>query len=155
MRQFKIYTDGSHFKAEGGNAGRLGVGAILVGSGGNVIDSLSMEVDRSVIRELYNTSDVSNPTMEMYAVLMALRKFNKHLQFNDEVEILADYQGVMYWMYHKWRINKDYIYMIREDIESEIRNQKLNAKFQWVKGHNGDEFNELVDKLAKGEIRSI
>lgn len=154
MRQFKLYTDGSHFKNEDGS-GRLGVGAILVNAGGSVVDSLSMEVDRQIFRERYQTSDVSNPTMEMYAVLVALRRFNSKLQFGDQVEVFADYQGVMYWMYHKWRINKSYIAMIRDDIEAEGKSQKLELRYQWVRGHNGDYYNELVDKLAKGEIDKV
>lgn len=154
MRKFKLYTDGSHFKLDNGG-GRLGVGAVLVNSGGSIVDSLSLEVDRCTIRELYNTSDVSNPTMEMYAVLVSLRRFSSKLQFSDEIEVYADYQGVMYWMHHKWKINKEYIYMIREDIESEIKKQNLSVKFQWIKGHDGDKYNEMADKLAKGEIKSV
>lgn len=179
-KKYKLYTDGSHFKPSelhlGGTSiddidendeynrqlyrthtgfGRLGIGGILVSDGGTVVDSLSLEVDREILRSLYNTSDVSNPTMEMYAVLMSLKKFSKHLGFGDEVEVFSDYQGVMYWMYHKWKINKSYISMIRDDIEAEIKNQKLNVKFQWLKGHNGDKYNELVDKLAKGEIDKV
>lgn len=157
MRKFKLYTDGSHFKPKDGSPGngRLGIGAILVSSGGSVVDSMSMEVDRTTIRETYQTSDVSNPTMEMYAVLIALRRFSSKLQFGDEIEVFADYQGVMYWMYHKWKINKPYIYMIREDIEAEVRRQDLSVKYNWVKSHNGDTYNELVDKLAKGEILKV
>lgn len=157
MRKFKLYTDGSHFKPndKSSESGRLGIGAILVNSGGSVVDSMSMEVDRTTIRETYQTSDVSNPTMEMYAVLIALRRFSSRLNFGDEIEVFADYQGVMYWMYHKWRINKPYIYMIREDIEAEVKKQELSVKYNWVKGHNGDSYNELVDKLAKGEILKV
>lgn len=180
MRKFKLYTDGSHFKPSdlkfpkesldqidkedeinyntfkrNMSYGRLGIGGILVNSGGSVVDSLSMEVDRETLRSLYNTSDVSNPTMEMYAILMALRRFSRHLAFGDEVEVLSDYQGVMYWMTGKWRINKEYILMIKNDIETEAKNQKLNMTYQWIKGHNGDVYNELADKLAKGEILKV
>lgn len=157
MRKFKLYTDGSHFKPKDGSSGsgRLGVGAVLVDSGGSIIDSLSMEVDRITIRETYNTSDVSNPTMEMYALLIALRRFSNKFQFGDEIESFADYKGVMYWMYHEWKINKPYIYMIREDITTEVKNQRLSMKYSHVKGHDGNYYNELADKLAKGEILKV
>jgi ribonuclease HI len=154
MKGFKLYTDGSHFK--GGNVdGRLGIGAVLVSSGGSVVDSLSMAVDRILFAERYRTGDVSNPTMEMYAVLVALKRFNRHLSFGDEVEIYSDYQGVTYWMYHKWKINKDYIQMLCDDITKEIKDQRLNVTFKWIKGHDGDRYNELTDKLAKGEITKV
>ena len=61
----------------------------------------------------------------------------------------------MYWMYHEWKINKPYIYMIREDIITEIKNQRLSMKYSHVKGHDGNYYNELADKLAKGEILKV
>lgn len=153
MREFKLYTDGSHFKDEPG--GRLGIGSVLVGKGGNVIDYMSEEVDRLTIKELYRTGDVSNPTMEMYSVLVSLRKFSKRLEFNDKVEIYSDYEGVLNWMTNKWKINKEYIYMIKEDILNEILSQKLQVTFNWIKGHDNNVYNELADKLAKGEIKKV
>lgn len=153
-REFRIYTDGSHFKG-GEHDGRLGVGAILVDTGGSIIDSLSMSVDRSFLLERYRTSDVSNPTMEMYAVLAALKRFSSKLQFGDKIEILADYQGVRYWMTNKWRINKEYISMIKNDILAEAKLQRLELSFTWIKGHSTDVYNDLTDKLAKGEITKV
>lgn len=154
MNRFKLYTDGSHFKSSSIN-GRLGIGGVLINESGEIVDYLSKEVDRYEINEIYNTSDVSNPTMEMYAVLLSLRKFSKRFQFNDYIEIFADYLGVISWMNNEWRINKPYIRMIKSDIELEIKNQKLEVKFIKVKGHSNEYFNDLADKLAKGELKRI
>lgn len=150
MRKFTLYTDGSHFKSRIGT-GRLGIGSVLT-INNNVIETLSMEVDKYMISELYNTSDFSNPTMEMYAVLISLRKFSSNFEFNDEVDIYCDYMGVIEWMNDRWRINKSYIKRIKDDILNEIKSQKLKVNFYHIKGHNGNYYNDMADKLAKGEM---
>lgn len=156
MKIFELYTDGSHIKnPKVPGIGRLGIGAVLVGEGGIIVDSLSLKVDRSTIAELYKTGDVSNPTMEMYAVLVSLKEFSRHFSFGDTINITADYEGVKHWMYHKWKINKPYIYMIREDIFNEVKNQKISVSYHWVKSHNGNIYNEMADKLAKGELKKV
>ena len=45
--------------------------------------------------------------------------------------------------------------MIREDITTEVKNQRLSMKYSHVKGHDGNYYNELADKLAKGEILKV
>ena len=149
-----IYTDGSHLKH---TTGRLGIGGIIVDSSGKVVDKFSEEIDVKWLMNTYGTSDVSNPTCEMLAVLVALRKFN--LVPGDEVIIKADYQGVMCWLNNTWKAKKPYIKAIKDDILKEIESLGLKGKvsFEWVKGHQtgpslGKDamFNGMVDKLAKG-----
>jgi ribonuclease HI len=45
--------------------------------------------------------------------------------------------------------------MLCDDITKEIKDQRLNVTFKWIKGHDGDRYNELTDKLAKGEITKV
>lgn len=45
--------------------------------------------------------------------------------------------------------------MIKEDILNEILSQKLQVTFNWIKGHDNNVYNELADKLAKGEIKKV
>ena len=154
--KLEIYTDGSHFKSKNGS-GRLGIGGILV-KNGNVIKKFSTEITKQYLKLYYATEDCSNPTMEMLAVLYALYNFKDDIKSNDSVEIKMDYLGVREWMTGKWKINKPYIAKIKNDIDEEIKNQELKGKisFKWVKAHQkGTDkdsiFNNMVDKLAKGE----
>lgn len=145
MKQYKLYTDGSHLK---GGSDRLGIGAVLVESPRDVmLDQLSVMVDRSEFRTRYGTEDVSNPTMEMLAVYVALSRFSEVLTGNS-VEILADYIGVREWMTGKWKITKPYIRKIKEDIDLLISEYNITLKFTWIKGHSGDRFNDAADLLA-------
>lgn len=149
-----IYTDGSHLKH---TTGRLGIGGIMVDSSGKVVDKFSEEIDVKWLMNTYGTSDVSNPTCEMLAVLVALRKFK--LSPGDEVIMKQDYLGCMNFIEGTWKAKKPYIKAIRDDILKEIESIGLRGRisFEWVKGHQTGPslskdaiFNGMVDKLAKG-----
>lgn len=145
MRYYKLYTDGSHLKGVGAS-NRLGIGVVLVESD-IVLNTESMQVDRLKFKEQYGTDDVSNPTMEMLAVLLGIARFSSILSGNS-VEVLADYQGVSEWLNGRWRVNKPYIQKIKDDIMEQLRDNNITAKFTWIKGHAGDKFNEMADRLA-------
>lgn len=154
--KIEIYTDGSHFKGNGGN-GRLGIGGVLVKKG-TVVNKFSTEITKQYLKLYYGTDDCSNPTMEMLAVLYALYNFKENIGDHDSVEIKMDYLGVKEWMTGAWKINKTYISKIKNDIDEEIKNQGLKGRisFTWIKSHQkGDDpdivFNNMVDILAKGE----
>ena len=156
MKIYNIYTDGSHLKH---TTGRLGIGGIFVEPPFTKIDTFSQEVSIDYLKRNYGTSDVSNPTCEMLAVLFALKQFRKLLKRADEVHIKADYQGVKEWLDGNWKTKAPYIAKIKEEIENEIQSQKLQGRihFDWVKGHQNksvldpDAFwNNKVDLLAKG-----
>lgn len=136
-----IYTDG----ACSGNPGPGGWGAILMWndhekelSGGEV--------------------ETTNNRMEMMAVIKALEALKKESAtvtiYTDSKYVL---QGATEWL-EGWKArgwkgankkpvkNQD----LWEQIDSLI--QKHSVKFIWVKGHNGDKYNERVDKLAVAAI---
>ena len=152
-----IYTDGSHLKH---TTGRLGIGGILTEDSKKEIDSFSVEVSTDYLKENFGTSDVSNPTCEMLAVLIALRNFRKQIKKGDEVILKADYLGVREWNLGKWKIKAPYIAKIKAAIDAEIKAQGLQGRvsFEWVKGHQSRSvldpdaiWNNRVDLLAKGE----
>ena len=64
-----------------------------------------------------------------------------------EIKIVYDYQGVESWAIGAWkrnnRITQDYYNKIQ------IYKEKINIRFIKVKGHSGDKYNDIADKLAK------
>ncbi|MBQ9437367.1 MAG: reverse transcriptase-like protein [Lachnospiraceae bacterium] len=65
----------------------------------------------------------------------------------EELELYHDYEGVAAWCTGRWKTNKEgtkayrnYYLRIKE---------KLKVRFIKVKGHSGDKYNDLADKLAK------
>ncbi len=63
------------------------------------------------------------------------------------ISIYFDYEGIEKWAKKQWQANKkgtiDY-----QNYYSSIKD-KLSVKFIKVKGHSGDKYNDLADKLAK------
>lgn len=132
----KIYTDG----ACSGNPGPGGWGALLRWN------------DHE--KELSGgEADTTNNRMEMTAVIMALEALKKPSTvdlYSDSKYVL---QGITEWLpgwkARGWKTadkkpvkNQD----LWERIDSLIA--RHDVRFHWVKGHNGHEENERVDKLA-------
>ena len=83
----------------------------------------------------------TNNIMEMTAVIEALKEFSKCLKFHiytDSTYVIKCAEGL-------WKRKKNIELWKEYDRQAKGR----SIRFTWVKGHNGDYYNELVDKLAK------
>ena len=136
MKKIELHTDGSAL----GNPGKGGWGFILVfgkhekeGSGG--------------------VKHATNNQMELMAVIKGLEAIKEPCEitlYSDSKYVL---NGLETWM-NSWKKN-DWKTAARKPVANkdlwveldEMRN-KHKIHFKWVKGHNGDEFNERVDRLA-------
>ena len=124
--------------------------------------------------------DTTNNIMELTAVITALeyvleiltKKKNYNLLLNNkkndrkiDVEIYADssyvLKGITEWI-ENW-IKKDFknvknvelwkkLYNLKEQIE---KLPSIKLVFNKVKGHNGDKYNEMVDKLASNAAMEV
>ncbi len=63
------------------------------------------------------------------------------------LEICYDYEGVEKWCTGAWKTNKDGTKRYKEYYDS-LKNV-LDVTFTKVKGHSGDKYNDMADKLAK------
>ena len=78
------------------------------------------------------------------AVIEVLKEYKRRLNFlihSDSMYVINCAQG-------KWKRIKNKEYWKQYDKYSKTK----NIKWKWVKGHSGDKYNELVDKLAKNEV---
>jgi len=67
-----------------------------------------------------------------------------------EVTIYHDYEGVAKWATGEWKANKEGTKAYRDFC---IRMaQKIRFKFVKVRGHSGDRYNDLADRLAKDAL---
>ena len=133
----KVYTDG----ACRGNPGPGGWGVYI---------QLNDEE-----KDLYGGNpETTNNQMEMQAALEALKYLKDK---NDVIELFTDSnylrQGITEWI-HKWKLNNWRTAakkpVANRDLWIEISdlNEKMNVKWNWVKGHAGDPGNERADQLA-------
>lgn len=139
----EIYTDGACL----GNPGPGGWGAILLYKGHEKKIS-------------GHERDSTNNRMELKAVIEALR----HLKKSAEAVIYTDSKYVMdgitkwifNWKKNDWRTadrkpvkNAD----LWRELDAEVSQHQL--KWVWVKGHDGNHYNEIVDKLARDAAEKI
>ena len=133
----KVYTDG----ACKGNPGPGGWGVYI-----------QSDLEE---KEIYGGDpETTNNQMEMQAAIEAL----KYLEgVNEEIELYTDSnylrQGITEWI-HKWKVNnwktasKKPVANKELWIEISNLNERMNVKWNWIKGHAGHPGNERADHLA-------
>jgi ribonuclease HI len=87
----------------------------------------------------------TNNRMELKAIIESLKFINN----SDEYKIFTDSQLCINCATGKWKRNKNLD--LWKEYDNQIKNK--NIKFHWVKGHNGNKYNELVDKIAYDEAK--
>ena len=138
--KIKIYTDG----ACSGNPGKGGWGALIQEN----------DNEKKLSGSELNTT---NNRMELTAVIRAL----EHYDEAKEIEVFTDSKYVMQgitewiknWKTNHWKTsqkkdvkNKD-LWVLLDTVSA-----KHDVKWSWVKGHAGDDGNEIADKLATQAI---
>jgi len=129
-----IYTDG----AASGSPGPGGYGAVLISAQGHYQE----------LSEGYRNT--TNNRMELLSVIAALESLKKPC---DAVTVFSDSKYVVDsvekgWVYN-W-VKKGFKGKKNADLWKRFLTvSKLhNVSFEWVKGHAGNKYNEICDKLA-------
>ncbi len=140
--KYKIYTDG----ACSGNPGPGGWAAIILAND-RVEDMMSG-----------NEKNTTNNKMELLAPIKAIQKFKK----KSEISIFTDStyvkEGITVWI-KKWEKN-GWKTALKKPVKNKelwkklkILSLKHNIKWNWVKGHAQDKYNNLADDLAQRAIK--
>jgi ribonuclease HI len=127
VEEVRVFTDGACFP----NPGRGGWGVVVVERDGKV----------RCLKGAATGQTTSN-RMEMTAVLMALRAFSR-----SEVSITlhSDSQLVIRTLRGRYRRSKNLD--LWSQIDHELERFKA-IRFEWVRGHAGNHYNEMADRLA-------
>jgi ribonuclease HI len=133
MQQTKliIYTDG----ACKGNPGIGGWGAIL------------MYGDK--VKEIYGYApETTNNRMELSAVIEALKVIKRSCPITIFTDSQYVKRGITEWI-DGW-IKKNWKNVKNVDLWQELYplSKQYKIDWQWVRGHNGDKYNERADELA-------
>ena len=70
-----------------------------------------------------------------------------------EVTICYDYQGIECWALGTWKRNKTLTQKYNEFMKESMKEIKVN--FLKIKGHSGNKFNDMADRLAKAALEEI
>lgn len=126
----KIYTDGSSL----GNPGPSGWASII------------LEDDETEIILSGNDKYSTNNRMELLAII-------KGIEFvcENNIIIYSDSKLSINCSKRIWKRKKNLdLWKLYDKVS-----QNKDIKFIWVKGHNGDKYNVMADKIAKEEAKKI
>lgn len=125
-----IYTDGA-CQVSIGNGG---VGVVFI-------------KDNKVIYQFNkHFKNVTNNQMEIMAVIYALHAISTNF---DSITIVSDSQYVLGCINKGWKRKKNQNYwQLFDKVYNRAKKFCSDIKFEWTKGHNTDEYNNLADRLA-------
>lgn len=144
MAIIEIFTDG----ACSGNPGPGGWGVIL--------RYLGTEKELSG-----GAPETTNNRMELTAVIEALKALKRECDVVIHTDSRYVMDGVQQWLpnwkQNGWRTSNKKSPVKNVDLWQELDSllQKHTIRWIWVKGHNGHEENERVDKLARDFAKSF
>lgn len=66
------------------------------------------------------------------------------------LDIYYDYEGIEKWCTGEWKTNKEGTIAYKQFYD--IISKSVNVSFNKVKGHSGDKYNDMADRLAKDAL---
>ncbi|MDR1786852.1 MAG: ribonuclease HI [Treponema sp.] len=152
---YKIYADGGC----SGNPGPGGWAFLILEE-----TEKRRQVVRTVLKEKKGAEEeTTNNRMELIAVIRGLETF-KRLCLGTAAEVWTDSQYVQkgmtewvaIWQERDWQNNEGKP-VKNQDLWFQLLElaQDLSLEWRWVRGHNGDEYNERCDTLTQRAIASI
>lgn len=130
------YVDGSYLSGK-----MFGSGVVLLFDG-EVIEEMASSFEDEEMALMRNVAG------EIKASELAITYAIEN--FYDEISIFYDYEGIAKWPLGEWKANKEGTKRYRSFYEEAAKKIKIN--FIKVKGHSGNRYNDLADKLAKKAI---
>lgn len=134
---YTCYTDGAYSSVR--DQGGIGI--------------LFLKDGKEVLRYSNMYKGTSNNQMELGAIIIALRMIKGKI---DSLTIYTDSQYCIGCATLGWKRKKNKIMWTEFDKQyKRVKQLCPNIQFVHVKGHNGEKYNEIVDKLAVSASQSI
>lgn len=130
----QVYVDGSYKKG----IEKYSYGLLFIYPDGELWKDSGFDNDPRAIES-------NNVAGELLGTMKAVERCIK--ENIKEVIIFHDYEGIAKWYKKEWKA-KTYVSKMYLKFMDECRD-KINIHFEWVKGHSNNEYNDIVDKLAK------
>ena len=136
MSSYSAFTDGS---SDNKNPLRPGGSAYII------FDSQGNEVKRMS----KGFMGVTNNKMELLAIVSVVNS----LPPNSSVTIHSDSQYSINVLSGRWRASENL--KVINLYRRLVAEKNIKVTFEWVRGHNGDVYNELCDQMARGEYQKM
>lgn len=142
--KIEVYTDGS---CQLQNPDRPGAASALI-----LINGI---ISFENAKTFYNTT---NNQMELLSAIIALKELERLDLLNEDITIYSDSQYLINGMNEyldKW-ITNNYEGIKNPEYWKILSNfKKSNINYVWVRGHNNNKYNEIVNKMAQTCMRGL
>ncbi len=93
--------------------------------------------------------DMRNVAGELFAAAVSIKwALDNGYQ---SISLHHDYSGIAHWAKGEWKTNQEGTINYKKFIDD--ISKKINISFVKVKGHSGDTYNDMADKLAKEALQ--
>lgn len=145
MERIDIYVDGSYSP----NEPNVAYGGYVLLYDNKPIRAMRVSTSEASLISMNNVGG------ELTAVMLALNEVREKFLSEDlnTICIHYDYIGIEKWLakVNGWAAKKEgtqkYVKFV--SLTMQLMPQ-VQLKFKWVKGHSGDKWNEVADKIARG-----
>ena len=121
-------------------------GACQVSTGNGGVGVVFTDGEKVVHQFNKHFSNVTNNQMEIMAIIYALHSISSPME---SITIISDSQYALGCITKGWVRKKNQKYWkLFDKVYEEAKAFCSDIKFEWTKGHDIDEFNNLADKLA-------
>lgn len=132
------YIDGSFSEKKA----ETGYGAVILENG---------EVIRTIKGSTKKYINMRNVSGELFAAAVTIKWAVEKGYKN--ITLHHDYSGIAHWAKGEWKCKQEGTINYKKFID-EI-SEKINITFIKVKGHSGDTYNDMADKLAKEAVNIL
>lgn len=107
-------------------------------------------LDQPIFTKVVGNDDILLPSRniagELLATMEAMKLVDK-LSDVTEIEVFHDYLGISYWLNGTWQAKKPVSIKYKSVMTPYVEKYKIT--FTHVKGHSGDYYNSIADRLAR------
>lgn len=121
-------------------------GACRVSTGDGGVGVVFTDGEKVIHQFNKHFSNVTNNQMEIMAIIYALHSISSPMK---SITIISDSQYALGCITKGWTRKKNQKYwQLFDKVYEKAKTLCSGIKFEWTKGHDIDEFNNLADKLA-------
>lgn len=121
-------------------------GACQVSTGSGGIGVVFIKDNKVIYQFNKHFKDVTNNQMEIMAIIYALHAISSDFI---SITVVSDSQYVLGCINKGWKRKKNQNYwQLFDKVYSKAKKFCSDIKFEWTKGHNTNEYNNLADRLA-------